>query len=237
MTTIVKEEFTLHLQDFGLEVAKRTLLSGVNLRLAAQGLTVVFGRSGTGKTTLLKAMSLLVPVRGTVRLTGKSGRPPSPEEFRSQVQYVHQEPWLFPGTVRENLLLPTSLKHHRHREVGEKVLIAHFQGLGLSRSLLDQDTAELSGGEKQRVAIIRSLLLHPRFLLLDEPTSAMDLATEEKTLNRLGELKSELGVIAVTHSAEVIAAADRVLLLANGALTEITEKLDRESIKRMVEDG
>ncbi len=237
MTTAATETASLQLQDFGLKVGERTLLSGVNLRFRAPGLTVVFGRSGTGKTTLLKAMGLLHPSHGGVRLTGGDLEPLKPEAFRCQVQYVHQEPRLFSGTVGDNLRLPLALKQHRHLAVTDAQLADHLERLGLTGSLLEQTADKLSGGEKQRVALVRSLILQPRFLLLDEPTSAMDLASEEKALLYLQELSAQLGIVAVSHSVAVIEAAQRVLLLANGTLTEITENLDRVGIKRMVEDG
>lgn len=113
----------------------------------------------------------------------------------------------------------------------------HLEGLGLEAGILDKDALKLSGGEKQRVAMVRSLLLEPDFLLLDEPTSAMDVSSEEISLTYLRKVAQRTGVVAVSHSVELITTADQALLLADKTLAEISGAMDRESIREMVENG
>jgi len=237
MTNSTAAEITLQLKDFGLEVGDRTLVSGVDLLLEPRGMSVIFGRSGSGKTTLLRAWALLTPHQGSIRIGDRNIGSCKPEEYRRRVQFLHQEPFLFPGTVGENLQVPFSLKQNRKHEPDPQVTEQHLQGVGLSLDILEQDSEKLSGGEKQRVALVRSLLQSPEFLLLDEPTSAMDVASEELTLEYLRGLSAQMGVVMVSHSVEVIGSADRVLLLAEGKLSEVTGPLDRQAIKRLVEDG
>ncbi len=227
----------VEIKEFAISVAGRQLLAGVNLDLQPRGMTAIFGRSGTGKTTFLRALGMLTPFEGAIGLGGRPIGTCKPEEYRRRVQFVHQEPWLFPGTVRENLDLAFSLKQNRDHQPDTGARERHLQELGLPLAILDQDTEMLSGGEKQRVALVRALLQNPDFLLLDEPTSAMDIASEEKSLEYLRSLSDHMGVIMVSHSVEVIGTADRVLLLADGKLSEVSGPLNRESIKRMVEDG
>lgn len=230
-------ENALKLEGFALEVGDRVLLKEVDLSVDSRGITAVFGRSGTGKSTFLKALCQLTPCRGTIRLGGADIDQFKPEEIRTRIQYLHQEPWLFPGTVAENLAMPASFKHNPHPIVDDSLIRQHLESLGLGMDILEQEAEKLSGGEKQRVAMVRSLLLEPDYLLLDEPTSAMDVSSEEMTLAYLRELSQQMGIIAVSHSVELISTADRTLLLADGGITEITEELDRDAVRRMVENG
>lgn len=92
---------TLEIKDFSLQVGGRWLLSGVDHCFDPAGITAIFGRSGTGKSTLLKALCCLVPHAGEVHLGGLDIADLPPEVVRTRIQYLHQEPWLFPGTVRE----------------------------------------------------------------------------------------------------------------------------------------
>jgi ABC-type bacteriocin/lantibiotic exporter with double-glycine peptidase domain len=225
----------LVLEGFGLEVQGRVLLRDLDLSLPSSGVTAVFGASGSGKSTLLKALAGLGPFSGSLKTEPRDLLAVSPELHRRKVQYVHQEPWLFPGTVRENLALPATLKQNRDLDLSETVWVPHMKALGLEPTLLDQDTAKLSGGEKQRLALVRALAMEPAFLLLDEPTSAMDVAAESATMAHLHSLSGLCGVIAVTHSVEVITSSNRVLLLAHRTLAEVPGVLDREAVRRMVE--
>jgi len=227
----------LELQGFSLRIGDRILLEKVDFSLEPTGVTAIFGRSGTGKSTLLKALCQLAPFEGTVWLDGTDTNGCKPEDIRTRIQYLHQEPWLFQGTVAENLVLSASFKQNHRRSLEDSDIRRHLEGLGLEVDILTQDAEKLSGGEKQRVAMIRSLLLEPEYLLLDEPTSAMDVSSEEISLAYLRNLSHKMGIIAVSHSVELISTADRALLLADGTLAEISEELDRDAIRRMVENG
>ena len=227
----------LELEDFFLQVESRVLLAGVDLSFQPSGITAIFGRSGTGKTTFLKALSYLASFTGSIRLGGLSLEDLKPQEVRTRIQYLHQEPWLFEGTVRENLAVAASFKQNHKLKPDETVIMEHLAGLDLEPDILDQEARKLSGGEKQRVALIRSLLLEPEFLLLDEPTSAMDVSSEEIFLAYLRNLAWQPGIIIVSHSIQLISTADRVLLLADQTLAETTGELDQATIRRLVEDG
>ena len=157
---------TLELENLTLRVAGRTLLAGADFSFPATGISVVFGRSGTGKSTLLKALCQLLPHEGSVLLGGINLDDFKPEEARTRIQYLHQEPWLFPGTVRENLELPSSFKQNRGR-IDDRMIGRHLEGLGLESGILEHDAEKLSGGEKQRLALARALLRSPEILILD----------------------------------------------------------------------
>lgn len=188
------------------------------LNLPMQGVSVLFGRSGCGKTTLLRILAGLEPqavgqVRFGDELWQSSGCFVPPQQ--RNVGVIFQDGALFPHlTVRQNLQFALLRASHKQDllDVAQRCCIDHR---------LDAAVPTLSGGEKQRVAIARALLSSPKLLLLDEPLSALDVATKQEILLFLETLKHELGLpmIYVTHApAEVVRLADRVVFLNNGQL-------------------
>lgn len=165
------------------------------------GLTVLFGRSGVGKTSALNMVAGLVrPDRGHVRVGGETlfgeGVDIAPE--RRRAGYVFQEPRLFPHRrVRWNLAYGARLAPAGERWMGMDEAVA-FLGLG---RLLDRWPASLSGGEARRVAIGRALLMGPRFLLMDEPLSSLDAARRDEIMRVIERIRDELRlpILYVTH--------------------------------------
>lgn len=170
------------------------------------GILNVSGPSGSGKTTLLRILARLRPSEGgTVWLEGTSWKDFSPVKWRRKVHYLAQKPALFDGTVRDNLMKPFELAAVK-QEVEPDMNYARelMERLFLSGELLEQDARTLSGGEASRIALIRSLLLKPELLLLDEPLAALDSKTAEAAVGVIGSWrKSEKrGVIMVSHVGE-----------------------------------
>jgi len=189
----------------------------------AGGLTALFGRSGSGKTTLINAVAGLVRPRrgrivadGAVLLDTQSGV--FVPAHRRRIGYVFQEGRLFPHlTVRQNLLFGRWFagRSGGSRDVDLDAVVAL---LGLE-PLLARRPGGLSGGEKQRVAIGRALLAHPRLLLMDEPLAALDAARKAEILPYLERLRDETGVpiVYVSHAlAEVARLATTVVVLEQG---------------------
>ncbi len=180
-------------------------------------ITVMFGMSGAGKTTVLECIAgLMQPDSERVLLNGTDlTRLPARER---RIGYVFQELALFPHlTARENIgyglrTLPEREKKQRIGEIIESFHIAHAS---------DRKPRAMSGGERQRVALARSLVIQPCMLLLDEPMSALDHGTKAAILRDLREYHTQhrIPVIYVTHALdEVFAIADRVLKIANGKI-------------------
>jgi molybdate transport system ATP-binding protein len=186
-----------------------------------RGVTALFGRSGSGKTSVLRIVGgLVAPEKGRVVLDGEvlidTDAGVAVPAHRRRFGYVFQEPRLFPHlSVRQNLAYGRWFSGAgTGRDSMDRVL--DMLGIG---NLLERWPGNLSGGEKQRVAIGRALLSAPRMLLMDEPLSALDEARKAEILPYLERLRDELDVpiLYVSHSvSEVARLADRVVVLADG---------------------
>ncbi|MHA1771750.1 MAG: ABC transporter ATP-binding protein [Candidatus Thorarchaeota archaeon] len=194
----------------------RTLFENVSLSLHHKEVIGISGPSGGGKSTLLRiAVDLIPPTSGEVIFLGKNVHEWNPRELRRRMILVPQQASMFPGTVRDNLLW--GLKIHRLKTT-EEDLEQVLQEVNLPSAILEKVADNLSGGEKQRIAIARALLLKPHALLLDEPTSALDeestLMVETTVNNVISE--REVGVLIVTHNREQAERfASRVIEIGN----------------------
>ncbi len=191
------------------------------------GETIAFvGPSGSGKSTLVKLLvGLYHPVEGTIYYNGVSEKDVNFDELRSQIGFVTQDTQLFAGTIKENLLFvnPSATDE----DVTEVLYQASCQGL-LERSekgidsMLGEGGLKLSGGEKQRISIARSLLRNPRLLIFDEATSALDSITEEEitsTIKRVSAQRNQITVL-IAHRLSTIMHADRIYVLEKGRVAE-----------------
>jgi molybdate transport system ATP-binding protein len=190
-------------------------------RSGRAAVTVLFGRSGAGKTSVVNMVAgLSCPDRGFIRLNGASlfdsaKRINLPPEKR-RIGYIFQDGRLFPHmTVRRNLMYGMKLLAPPDRLIGFDQVV---DLLGISH-LLSHKPATLSGGEKQRVAIGRALLTSPRLLLMDEPLASLDQARKSEVMPFIGKLPAALSIpiIYVTHSVdEVLQLADDIVLMNCG---------------------
>ena len=199
----------------------------LDVRLGS-GLTALIGSSGAGKTTVLNIVAGIVkPKRAVIKLDNElladtSARLWTPTHLR-RVGYVFQEPRLLPHlTIRQNLLYGRWFRRHID---GGKPFDEIATLLNLS-PLLQRYPSRLSGGEKQRVALGRALLAHPRLLLLDEPLASVDQMHRAEILPYLDQLRRDHAIpaIYVTHTwAEVSGRADHVVELENGRVKKVSE--------------
>lgn len=197
-----------------------SLLHGVSFTLRRGEVMVVVGPSGAGKSTLLRLLNRLdEPSGGVVRLDGQDTRAIKPRELRRRVGMVMQRAYLFPGTVAENLAFgPAQHGIARGTVLGRDDIASMLASVGLT-GYEDRNALTLSGGEAQRVAILRALANHPEALLLDEPTSALDPAARESVEAAIRSLieRRHLTCVWVTHSLEQArAVASHVLALEAG---------------------
>ncbi len=167
----------IELRDVALSYADRTLFEGVNLTLQHGEIALIRGRSGCGKTSLLRLLSLfLLPTRGSLYLDQRPYRELRYEELRIRVVYIHQSPVMEETlSVLENVLLPFSYGVHKAGNRPEEEEIRSLcNDFHLRPEVLSREAGNLSVGEKQRVALIRAHLVRPEFMLLDEPLANLD---------------------------------------------------------------
>ncbi len=231
-------------------VEKRLGAFEVDARFTCEtsGIVALFGRSGAGKTTLVNMLAgLLRPDRGRIAINGTAlfdserGLDLPPE--RRRLGYVFQEGRLFPHlSVRSNLSYGLRRIAPEERRIGLDQIVAL---LGLD-ALLERRPGDLSGGEKQRVALGRALLANPRLLLMDEPLAALDQARKEEILTFIERLRDELAIpiVYVSHAMpEIVRLADTMVLMSEGrvvavgALDELTSRLDLRPLTGRYEAG
>ncbi|HET8985046.1 MAG TPA: ABC transporter ATP-binding protein [Trueperaceae bacterium] len=190
------------------------VLAGIDYDFPERGLVAITGASGRGKTTLLRTLlAFIEPREGSATLDGVPVSAVPAAAFRETVAYVPQSHDVLSGPVRDVLALGRSvsdagiLSALERSGLGDAVA-AMDEGLA---TVLGEDGSGLSGGQRQRLAIARALLGEPRVLLLDEPTSNLDDATEQQIVGLLRHLAADRLVVAVTHRPALLEAADEVL--------------------------
>lgn len=203
----------LRLDKIGYRIDNKTILDNINFQLQPSEFKLITGPSGCGKSTLLKLISsLLSPTSGNIFFENKDYVTLPPEEYRQQVSYCTQTPMLFGETVYDNLKFPYLL---RKVSVDDRKLKQNLDYFGLPASIIEKRINELSGGEKQRISLIRNLQFMPKILLLDEITSALDEDNKIKVNDVIHHYVKDqkLAVLWVTHDQNEIKHANDVIQL------------------------
>jgi putative ABC transport system ATP-binding protein len=195
----------------------------VSLEIFSGDRVALVGPSGSGKSVLLRVLSLLDPAdAGTLEMQGKPAGEHSVPEHRRKVIYLHQRPALFEGTVESNFERPFCLKVNRDLHYDRGRALALLRGAGRDESFLRKRFDQLSGGEAQIVALVRAIQLDPVMLLLDEATAALDnetTAAAERLIGEWLEQKRDRAVILVSHDTEQARrVAKRILQIEAGRL-------------------
>ncbi len=199
-----------------------TVLKDINLVIQPGQRVAVLGKMGSGKSTILRMLGgLYQPTEGMVEVDGIDLRQIDPVDFRSHVGFMSQEPRLFAGTLRDNILLGRA-----HADVRALVPILQLTGLDKVAAAhpmgLDMPVGEggglLSGGQRQLVALARCLITRPQVLLLDEPTSAMDAQAEAMFVKHLKGVADGKTLVVVTHRPAILEVVDLVAVVEAGRL-------------------
>jgi ATP-binding cassette, subfamily C, bacterial LapB len=196
------------------------VLRNVTMRMEAGERVAILGRIGSGKSTILRLLGgLYQPTEGMVEVDGIDLRQIDPAEYRSRVGFVSQEPRLFLGTLRDNVLMGRAhLDAGRLVEVAkltglDRVVASHPMGWDLPVGEMGQ---LLSGGQRQLVALARALVTKPQILLMDEPTSSMDAQSEMAFLRQLRDAAGSATLIVVTHRPAVLELVQRIAVVDGG---------------------
>ncbi|MEL4014279.1 heme ABC transporter permease/ATP-binding protein CydD [Dryocola clanedunensis] len=216
--------YTIEARNLKILSAEGHPLAGpLNFTLAAGERVVLVGQSGAGKSSLLNALSGFLPYEGELKINGTELAHLDPSWWREQLSWVGQNPQLPAGTLRENVLLanPDASDEALH-EALEKASVSEFLPLlpqGLDTPLGDQ-SARLSVGQAQRVAVARALLVPTGFLLLDEPAASLDAHSEQRVMEALGEASRHQTTVMVTHQLDYITEWDSIWVMRNGAIVQ-----------------
>ena len=198
-------------------------LGPIDAEIKPKSQVAIIGKSGSGKTTLLHAIAGLLPLsEGNVLINGVPREEITEKSWFDQLSYISQNPYLFAGTIKENIIIGTD------RETTEEELVDAARKAGILEMIqslkqgfetpVGEAGRGLSGGEKQRMALARAFLKKPLLILFDEPTSGLDLQTEKILQNALEELSRGATVITVAHRLHTVKNADMILMLADGEL-------------------
>ncbi len=215
---------SIELRNTGFSYCEKGFaLQGVNVMISPLSKVAIVGQSGAGKTTLLHLVAgLLDPTEGDIVIDGHSRSEYGENGWFDQLSYISQNPYLFTGTIAENIAVGG------RGDVTREEIEYAAEKAGIYRMITDLhkgfDTPigeagrGLSGGEKQRVAIARAFLKNPSVILFDEPTTGLDLQTERVLQSSINELSKKSTVITVAHRLHTIRNADQILFLDNGKL-------------------
>ncbi|MDX1701919.1 MAG: ABC transporter ATP-binding protein [Melioribacteraceae bacterium] len=200
-----------------------TVLDNVSFSIDEGESVSIVGPSGSGKSTLLNIIGTLdQPTTGEVLLRGQDlnkNNSNRKAEIRSkEFGFIFQLHHLLPQcTVEENILLPTLTQNSKSTQLDHQRAIKLLERVGL-QNRSDYFPGQLSGGELQRVAVVRALINSPRLILADEPTGSLDRKASLNLANLLKEIDEEVSLIIVTHSTEIASLMDRKYRLENGKL-------------------
>lgn len=211
-----------------LRYTEKDILKDVNLRIEDGEFMVLVGPSGSGKTTMIKMINrLLEPTDGNIYMDEKRIKDYDERELRLSTGYVLQAIALFPNlTVAENIALIPEMKGWSKERVASKT-VELLEKVGLPASdYADRKPHELSGGEQQRVGIVRAMIGEPKILLMDEPFSALDAISRKQLQALTKDLHKEFGMttIFVTHDTdEALKLGDRIAVLEEGEIVQVAD--------------
>jgi ATP-binding cassette, subfamily B, bacterial len=210
-------------RDVSFSYGDQAVLRNLSLTLEGGRTTALFGISGAGKSTLVKLLlCLLKPQSGQVLIDGQDLAAISLSFYYRQVAYIPQDPPVFDGTIRENMVFDG--------EVAEAVLQGPIAMAGLASliarlpdgldTVVGERGTKLSGGERQRLAFARLLIQQPKIVVMDEPTSSLDSLTEAAVTDSLTDFLTGRTVVVIAHRLQTVKRADRILVLDGGQIVQ-----------------
>ncbi len=217
-------EGRIEIRDVGFRYGNRAVNRGINLTIEPGEMIGLVGHSGSGKSTLVNLICRFYDVsEGSIRIDGVDIRSLAVADYRSNIGLVLQEPFLFFGTIAENIAYGKPNASRAEIIASARAAHAHEFILRLPQgydSMVGERGQGLSGGERQRISIARALLIDPRILILDEATSSVDSETEKEIQKALENLVQGRTTIAIAHRLSTLHRADRLVVLDRGQVVE-----------------
>lgn len=201
--------------------SKYPSVSNLNLKIKSGEKVGIIGQTGAGKSTVLKLLTgLLHPTKGSVFIDNHDIATIHPVEIRQNIGVMTQEPYLFNGTLKENIELSNPISKERMMELItlsglEELVKKSAQGDGIS---VGERGANLSVGQKHLVGLARAIVNDPSILILDEPTTGLDVGLEKKLMNNLKNIIEEKTLILITHRFAALELVDRVVIISDGKI-------------------
>ncbi|AYZ72889.1 ABC transporter ATP-binding protein [Fusobacterium necrophorum] len=225
------------------EYEGKKVVSDLNFEIQQGEFFILVGPSGSGKTTLLKMINrLLEQTEGNIYLEGKNSKDYNTRQLRFNIGYVLQQIALFPNlTVLENIELIPEMKNWEKRRRREKAKEL-MKRVGLNpEKYANRYPRDLSGGEQQRVGILRAIIFNPKILLMDEPFSALDPISRNQLQDLIKKIHKEFGmtIVFVTHDMkEAMKLGDRICIMKNGKQIQLAtpENIRENPANQFVEE-
>jgi ATP-binding cassette subfamily C protein LapB len=221
---------SFHDVSFSYPDAAANSLSKVSFELAPGERVAILGPIGSGKSTLARLiLGLYTPASGSVRLDGVDLRQIDPGDLRRNIGAALQDVWLFSGSLRENIAIGAPRARDadilRAAQVAGVHDFVRKQANGYDLAIAERGEG-LSGGQRQAIALARALLYRPAVLVLDEPTSAMDVMTESAVIDRLKDEVAGRSLVVITHRKSLLDLVDRVIVMEEGRIVADGAKSD-----------
>jgi ATP-binding cassette subfamily B protein len=221
---LAKVEGNITLREVGFRYGNRAVNRGVNLEIKAGEMIGLVGHSGSGKSTLVNLICRFYDVaEGAILLDGVDVRNFAVSDYRRNIGLVLQEPFLFFGTIAENIAYGKPDATRAEIMAAARAAHAHDFILRLPQgydSMVGERGQGLSGGERQRISIARALLIDPRILILDEATASVDSETEKEIQKALDNLVAGRTTIAIAHRLSTLQRANRLVVMDKGKVVE-----------------
>jgi len=215
----------IQIRDIGFRYGNRAVIRGLSLDIQPGEMIGLVGHSGSGKSTLVNLICRFYDVtEGGISIDGTDLRRIAVGDYRRHIGLVLQEPFLFFGTIAENIAYGKPDATREEIVAAARAAHAHEFILRLAQgydSLVGERGQGLSGGERQRISIARALLINPRVLILDEATSSVDTETEKEIQKALDNLVKGRTTIAIAHRLSTLRKADRLVVMDRGQVVEV----------------
>ena len=224
--------------NFGYSKNKH-ILKNIDIKIDKGQTVALVGRSGAGKTTLANLIAkFYLPTSGSILIDGVDIKEYDVKTLRNNIGFVLQAPYLFYGSIMDNLLLCTNTKDEKLIIEACKMASIHEFIMTLPdcyNTKIGERGVKLSGGQKQRISIAQAILKNPKILIFDEATSHLDLETEAKVQKALETLMKDRTAIIIAHRLSTIEKANLICVIDNGEIIETgshKELIERDSFYR-----